>query len=277
MSKYDQINDFAAKDAINAPVVGTEFQLEFDAIQKAVNSKADSDNTILTGTPVTPTPLTPTLDGATPNQIINVEYVTNGAAPIDAQSLRSRNQVTAKTGNASANNINAAGYVFSGDNDSGLFNPEDGRVTVAINGTNRLSVTSEVRAIAPLVAQSGLVVSTGQVTLQGTGRVTGVDTVSASTDAANKSYVDSRFSVVADSVKNVNRVGSLVWALHTQDLNNITYNSTIAGSQLVPSGIDGNGNARAGDPRNLPGTWRCLGYAIRNSSTLVATLFVRIF
>lgn len=71
MSKYNKVNDFAAKDAINAPVVGTEFQLEFNAIETAVNSKADSDNAVLTGVPVTPTP-----EGDTTNQIVNVNYVT---------------------------------------------------------------------------------------------------------------------------------------------------------------------------------------------------------
>lgn len=190
MSNYNKVNDFAAKDAINAPVVGTEFQQEFDAIQTAVNSKADSDDALLTGVPIAPTP-----DGGTTNQIVNVEYVTSGTAPIDAQSLRSRNQVTAKTGNASTNNTNEAGYVFSGDNDSGLFNTQDGQVSLAVNGVDRVRVESaQTTVINPLVTQSGLVVSTGQVTLQGTGRVTGVDIVSASTDAANKEYVDGRIN-----------------------------------------------------------------------------------
>ena len=275
MSNYNKVNDFAAKDAINAPVVGTEFQQEFDAVQTAVNSKADSDDALLTGVPIAPTP-----DGGTTNQIVNVEYVTSGTAPIDAQSLRSRNQVTAKTGNASATNVNNAGYVFSGDNDSGLFNPEDGRVTVAINGTDRLSVTSEVRAVAPLVAQSGLVVSTGQVTLQGTGtgRVTGVDIVSASTDAANKSYVDGRVNPVestlngvsslANATLNINQVGSLVFALSDGSVN---YGDTIGGNLLKPASVNSGGTFDAGS--RLSGTWRCLGQV--NSPTNV-TLFVRI-
>lgn len=276
MSNYDQNHDFAAKDAINAPVVGAEFQEEFDDISEAIRTKADLDGATFTGTLKYDEPV----DGATADEVVNVAFLTTGAAGsnLDVASIESRSKVIAKTGNASANNVNNAGYVFSGDNDSGLFNPEDGRVTVAINGTNRLSVTSEVRAVAPLVAQSGLVVTSGQVTLQGngTGRITGVGTVSSSTDAANKNYVDSLFSSVANSVKNIDRVGSLVYAAYNQDPNNITYNSTVAGSKLTPAGQGSNGNMRLIFNRNLPGTWRCLGYAVRNDSPFVATLFVRI-
>jgi len=43
-----------------------------------------------------------------------------------------------------------------------------------------------------LVVQTDLTVSGGDITLGGTGRIQGVDTVSASTDAANKAYVDNK-------------------------------------------------------------------------------------
>ena len=44
MTDYQKVNDFAAKDLTKAPVVGAEFQQEFNAVQTAVNSKADKAN-----------------------------------------------------------------------------------------------------------------------------------------------------------------------------------------------------------------------------------------
>lgn len=60
MSNYSKTTDFAAKDALttgnsNKIVKGTEIDDEFDAIQTAVNSKADKNNAALTGTPTAPT------------------------------------------------------------------------------------------------------------------------------------------------------------------------------------------------------------------------------
>lgn len=60
MSNYSKTTDFAAKDALltgdpNKIVKGTEINDEFDAIQTAVNSKANNNNTALTGIPTAPT------------------------------------------------------------------------------------------------------------------------------------------------------------------------------------------------------------------------------
>ncbi len=60
MSNYSKTTDFAAKDALttgnaNKIVKGTEIDDEFDSIQTAVNSKADTNNAALTGTPTAPT------------------------------------------------------------------------------------------------------------------------------------------------------------------------------------------------------------------------------
>ena len=78
MSNYSKTTDFAAKDSLstgnaNKIVKGTEIDDEFDAIQTAVNSKADSNNTALTGTPTAPTA------GASVNttQLSTTAYVTS--------------------------------------------------------------------------------------------------------------------------------------------------------------------------------------------------------
>jgi hypothetical protein len=60
MSNYSKTTDFAAKDALttgnaNKIVKGTEIDDEFDAIQTAVNSKANANSAALTGTPTAPT------------------------------------------------------------------------------------------------------------------------------------------------------------------------------------------------------------------------------
>ena len=60
MSNYSKTTDFAAKDALttgnaNKIVKGTEIDDEFEAIQTAVNTKADTNNAALTGTPTAPT------------------------------------------------------------------------------------------------------------------------------------------------------------------------------------------------------------------------------
>ena len=60
MSNYIKSTDFAGKDALNSGdaakiVKGTEIGAEFDALQTAVNSKANASNAALTGTPTAPT------------------------------------------------------------------------------------------------------------------------------------------------------------------------------------------------------------------------------
>ena len=50
MSDYNYTNVFQNKDSINAVILGSEFHTEFDKIETAVNSKADSASAVLTGT-----------------------------------------------------------------------------------------------------------------------------------------------------------------------------------------------------------------------------------
>jgi len=54
-----------------------------------------------------------------------------------------------------------------------------------------------------LTTTGDLTVSGGDITLGGTGRIQGIDTVSAGTDAANKNYVDTAVSGIAGSVLQV--------------------------------------------------------------------------
>ncbi len=61
MSNYTKTTNFAAKDALSSGnpakiVKGTEIDNEFNAIQTAVATKADSSSPSFTGTPTAPTP-----------------------------------------------------------------------------------------------------------------------------------------------------------------------------------------------------------------------------
>jgi hypothetical protein len=76
MSNYLKATDFASKDALlsgdpNKIVKGTEINDEFDAIQTAVNSKANKNNADLTGTPTAPT----AAFGTTTTQIATTAFV----------------------------------------------------------------------------------------------------------------------------------------------------------------------------------------------------------
>ena len=60
MSNYTKATDFASKDSLLSGdpqkiIKGTEIDDELSAIQTAVNSKANSNNSALTGTPTAPT------------------------------------------------------------------------------------------------------------------------------------------------------------------------------------------------------------------------------
>jgi hypothetical protein len=63
----------------------------------------------------------------------------------------------------------------------------DGDLQVGDSGTKFL-----VTSAGAVTAESTLTLDNGQIVLNGTGRIQGVDTVSATTDAANKAYVDDK-------------------------------------------------------------------------------------
>jgi len=91
-----------------------------------------------------------------------------------------------------------------------------------------------------LAISGDLVVSGGDITLSGTGRIQGIDTVSAGTDAVNKDYVDNNFVADADTLWSFDAdgagttqsvtVGDSVWFEGT---NGITF-----GSGTGPVGFD---------------------------------------
>ena len=83
MANYLKATDFAAKDALlsgdpSKIVKGTEINDEFDAIQTAVNSKANLQSPTFTGTPAAPTAAA----GTQTTQIATTAFVNTAVANI---------------------------------------------------------------------------------------------------------------------------------------------------------------------------------------------------
>lgn len=86
MANYTKATNFLAKDSLASGdpgkiIKGSEFDVEFNALQTAVNSKANSISPALTGTPTAPT----ASSGTNTSQIATTEFVntaiTAGGAP----------------------------------------------------------------------------------------------------------------------------------------------------------------------------------------------------
>jgi len=85
MSGYTKSTDFAAKDSLDDDaagkvIKGTEFDDEFNALQVAVNSKADINSPNLTGTPTAPTATA----GTNTTQIATTAFVLTNGVPTGA-------------------------------------------------------------------------------------------------------------------------------------------------------------------------------------------------
>ena len=75
-----------------------------------------------------------------------------------------------------------------------------------------------------------VIINSGNIQLNGTGRITGVDTVSASTDAANKAYVDA-------SVPTVNN-GTLTMTTNTGLDGSATFTANQSGNSAFAVSLD---------------------------------------
>lgn len=73
-------------------------------------------------------------------------------------------------------------------------------------------------------------------------------------------------------------IGSLAWASTPNSLTAVAFGSTIAGSNLTPTGFQNGGPVASGS--TLSGTWMALGYkparATNTPGNLESTLFIRV-
>ena len=122
MSNYTKATDFASKDDLlvgnpSKIVRGSEIDAEFNAIQTAVNSKADAANASLTGVPTAPTAAA----GTNTTQIATTAFVlSNSPSSIPSGSVMLFVQTAAPTGwTKSTTHDNKALRVVSGTASSG--------------------------------------------------------------------------------------------------------------------------------------------------------------
>jgi hypothetical protein len=134
MANYSKATDFAAKDALisgnpSKIIKGTEINDEFDAIQTAVNSKANLDSPTFTGAPKAATAAL----GTETTQLATTAFVANalGALTSDTGSL----------GLQSADNVSISGGTITGITDLAVADGGTGAST-AENARTNLGVPS---------------------------------------------------------------------------------------------------------------------------------------
>lgn len=120
MANYLKATDFAAKDALlsgdpNKIVKGTEIDDEFDAIQTAVNSKANTASPALTGTPTAPTAAA----GTNTTQVATTAFVTTATDNINTLSaftlIESGTELLIKYNGTTVAKITSAGAFVAKD------------------------------------------------------------------------------------------------------------------------------------------------------------------
>jgi len=106
---------------------------------------------------------------------VNVPWTdtnTNTTYTLPTSSVTGGGRITLTGSDGSADTVNFAGTT----NEVEVFNPTGGVISIGL--PNNVTLTGD------------LTVGGGDITLSGTGRIQGIDTVSAATDAASKTYVD---------------------------------------------------------------------------------------
>lgn len=95
MSNYSKLTDFASKDSLPTGsaakiVKGTEIDDEFQAIESAISTKANTDSPQFTGTPLAPTAAA----GTNTTQIATTAFVSNATGNIASLSTWSIEEVS---------------------------------------------------------------------------------------------------------------------------------------------------------------------------------------
>jgi hypothetical protein len=288
MSNYTKTTDFAAKDALatgnaNKIVKGTEIDDEFGAIQTAVNSKADVNNTTFTGT--TTIPSINCNGGAIDATVIGADT----AAAVTATTLRTP-------------------LIEYTDGDDAIVIADGGGVTVAdltattadINGgtidnTVIGGATKAAGTFTDVVADD-LTVDGTTLTVDATNNrvgigtaspteaisVTGNATVSGSVTAASFVGDGSAITGIAVQSKELGAIGTYAFCEYVGAAGALAAGSTTAGSNLRYAGVAENPNV-SGDSAIIvqnsgtpTGTWRIMGYLNLTSDYKVTSMFLRI-
>jgi len=159
MSNYSKTTDFAAKDALatgnaNKIVKGTEIDDEFDAIQVAVNSKANTNNAALTGTPTAPTATT----GTNTTQVATTAFVQTASTTANISAGTIDNAVIGGTTKAAGTFTNVVADYLQVDGGTLAVDNINNRV-----GINSNSPTTDLDVVGNAKV-SGTLTATGNVT-----------------------------------------------------------------------------------------------------------------
>ena len=150
MSNYSKTTDFASKDALtsgspNKILKGTEIDDEFNAIQVAVATKANSISPTLTGTPLAPTPAS----GTNTTQIATTAFVTTADNTLET-TLQAAIDLKADINSPTFTGDPKAPTPSTGDNDTSIATTafvqnqiNAARGFIAFNGSTATTIASE--------------------------------------------------------------------------------------------------------------------------------------
>ena len=141
MSNYTKLTDFASKDTLpsgNAAkiVKGTEIDDEFEAIESAIATKANTDSPALSGTPTAPTAATST----DTTQIATTAFVQAAAAAAVSSGIDNPNA------DIVINSVDMGNWTIE-DNGSTVINIKyNGTNVFALDSSGNLTVTGNITA-----------------------------------------------------------------------------------------------------------------------------------
>lgn len=150
MSNYSKTTDFASKDALatgnaNKIVKGTEIDDEFNAIQTAIATKANTLSPTLTGTPLSPT----AASGTNTTQIATTAFVTTADSTLET-TLQTAIDLKADINSPTFTGDPTAPTPSTGDNDTSIATTafvqnqiNAARGFIAFNGSTATTIASE--------------------------------------------------------------------------------------------------------------------------------------
>ena len=249
MSDYTKLTDFAAKDALltgnpNKLVKGTEIDNEFDAIETAIATKADSTSI---SAMLETSDIGVLVQAYVPNiSTTEIGYLDNATSNIQTQ-LNAKLETT------------SLGYLLKTTDIGVLVQAYDADIATVSASQAEMEAGTEaaLRSMSPLRVKQAISAS-NEVASQTGNSGKFLTTNGTSTSWASLSYapLDGNFSV-----------GSLALCKQTTG-GSVASGATVAGTSLYPANTAGGDSGVA-----LTGTWRCLGYC---GATGQVTLFQRI-
>jgi len=293
MSNYSKTTDFSSKDALatgnaNKIVKGTEIDDEFDAIQTAVNSKADTNNASLTGT-------------------TTIASVNCNGGVIDATVIGSTTAAAVTATSVTASTSVRTPLIEYTDGDDAIVIADGGGVTVANLTATTAAITSgtiDNTVIGGATKAAGtftnvvadyLQVDGGTLAVDNVNNRVGISTNSPTTDLdvvgdAKVSGTLTATALVGDGSaitgisvqsKELGAIGTYAFCEYV-GTGSLAAGTTTAGSNLRYAGVAENPNV-SGDSAIViqssgtpTGTWRIMGYLNKTSDYKVTSMFLRI-